>query len=225
MDITERIKQVRNEIRHAAEKYGRDPDAVNLLAVSKTKPIDAILAAYGVGQRLFGENYLQEALDKMAELARLDIEWHFIGRIQSNKTRQIAENFAWVHGVDDLRQARRLSEQRPEQAGPLNLCLQVNLSGEKSKGGVMPTALPGLAHEIAALPRVILRGLMTLPAPESDFSLQREPFRRMRQLLEELRTQGFPVDTLSMGMSDDLEAAIAEGATIVRIGRALFGPR
>lgn len=224
-EISVRIQRLRNDIQRAAQKHGRDPDSVSLLAVSKTKPPEVILAAYAAGQRLFGENYLQEALDKMTGLAALDIEWHFIGRIQSNKTRLIAESFSWVHGIDDIQQARRLSRQRPEESPPLNLCLQINLSGEASKGGIEPEAAMDLAHEIAALPRIALRGLMALPAPEADFEQQRAPFRRLRQLLEKLQAQGLKLDTLSMGMSDDLEAAIAEGATIVRIGTALFGPR
>jgi len=224
-EISERIQRIRNDIQRAALKYGRDPDSVRLLAVSKTKPPGAILAAYAAGQRLFGENYLQEALDKMTGLAAFDIEWHFIGRIQSNKTRLIAESFSWVHGIDDIKQARRLSEQRPEKSPPLNLCLQINLSGEASKGGIEPEAALDLAHEIAALPRIALRGLMALPAPEADFEQQRAPFRRLRQLLEKLQSQGLKLDTLSMGMSDDLEAAVAEGASILRIGTALFGPR
>lgn len=224
-EIAEQIHRVRDQIRRTAEKHGRHPDAIQLLAVSKTKPVEAILAAYAAGQRLFGENYLQEALDKIQKLGHLDMEWHYIGRVQGNKTRQIAEHFAWVHGIDDIRHARRLSDQRPEGMPALNLCIQVDLSGEESKRGIKPEALHDLANEIIALPRVVLRGLMVLPAPESDPERQRLPFRRLRELLEGLCSQGIALDTLSMGMSDDMEAAIAEGSTLVRVGTALFGAR
>ena len=224
-EFSERLVTVNNRILAAAESSRRDPTQVHLLAVSKTKPVEAILAAYEAGQRLFGENYLQEALQKIEALSDLEIEWHFIGRIQSNKTRAIAENFAWVHGIDNIKHARRLSEQRPKEMPPLNICLQINLSGERSKGGLRPDEIEAVAAEAAALPGIVLRGLMTLPAPEDDLEKQRLPFRRLRELMERLQADGLALDTLSMGMSHDLEAAIAEGATIVRIGTALFGAR
>lgn len=177
------------------------------------------------GMRRFGENYLQEALEKIAALQELDLEWHFIGPIQSNKTRPIAEHFDWVHSVDRLKLARRLSEQRPAGLPPLNICLQVNVSGEQSKSGITLQELPALAQEVATLPRLRLRGLMAIPAPAAGLEAQRQPFRQMRFALEQLIAEGLELDTLSMGMSGDLEAAIAEGATLVRIGTALFGPR
>lgn len=224
-DFSERLQLVSDRIQAAAAKYDRDPDQIHLLAVSKTKPVEAILAAYEAGQRHFGENYLQDALTKIENIKLPGIEWHFIGRVQSNKTRQIAENFSWVHGIDNIKHARRLSEQRPEDLPPINICLQVNLSHEESKGGVQTNEVTAMANEVAKLPGITLRGLMTLPAPEQDFEKQREPFRQLRQLLESLNNQGLDLDTLSIGMSNDLEAAIAEGATIVRIGTALFGAR
>ncbi len=181
--------------------------------------------AYDAGQRHFGENYLQDALEKIEALPLEGIIWHFIGAIQSNKTRTIAENFDWVHGVDRLKIARRLGEQRPAERGPLNLCIQVNSSGEESKAGVPFEALPELAQQIAEIPNIALRGLMTLPAPATNFKQQRQPFRQLRKAMEQLNQQGLMLDTLSMGMSGDMEAAIAEGATIVRIGTDLFGAR
>lgn len=209
----------------AARRYGRDPASVRLLAVSKTFPAEAVRALAGLGQRDFGENYLQEALDKMRALADLDLCWHFIGPIQSNKTHEIAENFTWVHSIDRIKVARRLSEQRPAALPPLQVCIQVNISGEASKSGVTPGGLVDLAAEVAALPRLTLRGLMSIPAPETGFEAQREVFRRLRLALEDLRARGLALDTLSMGMSDDLEAAIAEGSTLVRVGSAIFGAR
>ncbi len=198
---------------------------VNLLAVSKGQNHQAIRTAFMAGQRKFGENYLQEALNKQIELKDLAIEWHFIGPIQSNKTQQIAQNFSWVHGVDRLKIAERLSDARPENLPPLQICLQVNISGEASKGGVAPTDLLVLAKALSGLPRISLRGLMTIPEPSHDESLQHYQFKQMRELLCDLRQEGFVLDTLSMGMSNDYKIAIQEGATIVRIGSAIFGER
>ena len=196
-----------------------------LLAVSKTFPAAAVREAYAAGQRAFGESYVQEALDKMAQLRDLDLEWHFIGPIQSNKTRAIAENFAWVHGVDRLKIAERLSAQRPAGLPPLQVCIQVNVSGEDSKSGVPPHETAHLARQVAALPGLALRGLMAIPAPVAELDDQRKPFAQVRQLMQQLRASGLQLDTLSMGMSQDMEAAIHEGATIVRIGSAIFGNR
>jgi pyridoxal phosphate enzyme (YggS family) len=209
----------------AANAAHRDVAEVRLLAVSKTFPAQVVREAYRAGQGAFGENYLQEALDKMAELKDLPLEWHFIGPIQSNKTRAIAENFAWVHSVDRLKIAERLSAQRPPHIPPLNICIQVNVSGEDSKSGVAPEALLQLASEISLLSRLKLRGLMSIPAPADDATEQRVPFAQMRKLLDELNKQGLSLDTLSMGMSHDFAAAISEGATIVRLGTAIFGAR
>ncbi len=227
--ISIRLHDVEATIRAAAEGAGRAPGSVRLLAVSKTFGADAVLEAMQAGQRAFGENYLQEALDKIAAVAQAApgeaVEWHFIGPIQSNKTRPIASHFAWVHSVDRLKVAQRLSEQRPPELGPLDICLQVNISGEESKSGVAQAELPALARAVAALPNLRLRGLMAIPKPERDPAKQRAPFAHMRDLLERLRVDGLDVDTLSMGMSGDLQAAVAEGATIVRIGSAIFGAR
>jgi len=223
--ISANIAEVLKRVRAAAEKVGRDPATVQLLAVSKTHPAEVVRAAAGAGQRDFGENYLQEALDKIAVTADLDLCWHFIGPIQSNKTRAIAEHFAWVHSIDRLKIARRLSEQRPPNLPPLKVCLQVNISGEASKAGVAPADVPALADAVAALPRLELHGLMAIPAPAENAAGQREPFARLAALFATLRETRPALDTLSMGMSADLEAAIAEGATLVRIGTALFGPR
>ena len=223
--IAHNLEQVRMRIREAEKRHRRTPGSVRLLAVSKTRPAADLLAASACGQHRFGENYLQEALDKIAALEKHHLQWHFIGPIQSNKTRAIAARFHWVHSVDRLKIARRLSEQRPPDAEPLNICLQINLSGEASKSGTTLTELPRLAAEIATLPNLRLRGLMTIPAPGSDPGQQRTPFRRLRHALEELNRSGLALDTLSMGMSADLEAAIAEGATIVRVGSDIFGPR
>lgn len=224
-DLARRFQRVVHRIDLAATAHGREPGAVRLLAVSKTRGAGEIRALAELGQRSFGENYLQEALDKMDRLRDLSLEWHFIGRIQSNKTRPIAERFHWVHSVASLKHARRLSEQRPAGLPPLNFCLQVNSSGEASKGGHTPEELEALLEEYAALPNLCLRGLMTIPAPLEDGADMGCPFRSLRQLRDRLRRDGLPLETLSMGMSDDLEAAIAEGATLVRIGTALFGPR
>jgi len=220
--IAENIAKVGARIREAAQASQRDCAAIGLLAVSKTQPAAAIRLAYAAGLRDFGENYLQEALEKQAELADLPLTWHFIGPIQSNKTRAIAEHFAWVHSVDRLKVAERLSAQRPSHLPPLNICLQVNVSGEPSKSGCSPHDLPALAQAVTQLPRLKLRGLMTIPQPTEDQAAQRAAFARLRELQERLN---LGLDTLSMGMSHDLEAAIAEGATWVRIGTALFGAR
>ena len=220
--IAENIAKVRARIRAAAQASGRDLSQINLLAVSKAQPATAIRAAYACEQKDFGENYLQEALGKQAELADLDLVWHFIGPIQSNKTRTIAEHFDWVHSVDRLKVAERLSAQRPADRPPLNICLQVNVSGEASKSGCHPQELPALAQAVSRLAHLRLRGLMAIPQPTSDTAAQHAAFARLRQLGESLN---LPLDTLSMGMSDDLEAAIAEGASWVRIGSAIFGAR
>jgi hypothetical protein len=220
--IEKNIAKVAARIREAAQAVDRDPATVGLLAVSKTQPAAAIREAAAAGIRDFGENYLQEALDKQAELSDLPLAWHFIGPIQSNKTKSIAEHFDWVHSVDPLKIAQRLSDQRPAALPPLNICLQVNVSGEASKSGCAPEELPKLAQAVAAMPHLRLRGLMCIPAPSEDPAEQRAAFARLRALRDELP---LTLDTLSMGMSQDLEAAIAEGATWVRIGTALFGAR
>lgn len=223
--ISERLQAVKSRLRQAEIEAGRAPESVALIAVSKTQPADAIRNAHAAGQRAFGENYLQESLEKMAALADLSLEWHFIGPIQSNKTRPIAESFAWVHGVDRLKIAQRLSDARPAGLAPLNICIEVNVSGEGSKGGVEPNEVQALAEAVAKFPALKLRGLMTIPAPTNDIALQRQQFRMLRELLESLQQRGLALDTLSMGMSEDFPAAITEGATIVRIGTAIFGPR
>ena len=213
----------------AAFEAGRAPQGVQLLAVSKTFGFDAVLEAIRAGQTMFGENYLQEALDKMAAVAaqapEVAPQWHFIGPIQSNKTRPIAEHFDWVHAVDRLKIAQRLSQQRPGGMAPLNICLQVNISGEASKSGAAPAELRELAQQVAKLPNLRLRGLMALPEPTAEFELQRVAFRQLRLLYEQLQADGLALDTLSMGMSGDLRAAIVEGATMVRVGSAIFGSR
>jgi PLP dependent protein len=196
-----------------------------LLAVSKTWPPECIIAANQAGQRAFGENYVQEAIDKARATAGLDLEWHFIGPLQSNKTRPVAENVAWVHSIERLRIAERLAAQRPPGLPALQVCIQVNVSGEASKSGCAPEEALALCQQVAALPRLQLRGLMTIPEPADDFAAQRAPFRRLREIFTSIRAAGLPLDTLSMGMSHDLEAAVAEGATIVRIGTAIFGER
>ena len=224
-EVPARLQAVRDRIRAAEQAAGRASGSVALLAVSKTHPPEAIRAAHQAGQRAFGENYLQEALAKQAALAALDLEWHFIGPLQSNKTKAVAADFDWVHSIDRLRIARRLAEQRPRERPPLHCCIQVNVSGEQSKSGVAPEALPELARSVAGLPGLRLRGLMAIPAPAQDDAAQRRPLAQLRELYEALRRDGLALDTLSMGMTDDLEAAVAEGATIVRIGTAIFGPR
>jgi len=226
--LPESLASARERLRRALEDAGRSPTSATLLAVSKTKPAEMLREAWQHGQREFGENYLQEALDKQAALEDLDgIVWHFIGPLQSNKTRAVAEQFAWVHSVDRLKIAKRLSEQRPVALPPLNVCLQVNISREATKSGVLPEGTLVLAQEIAALPGLALRGLMAIPAPAETLEAQRQPLAALRQLLEELQAAlpEAPLDTLSMGMSDDLEAAVLEGATLVRLGTAIFGAR
>jgi pyridoxal phosphate enzyme (YggS family) len=220
--IADNIAQVSSRIRAAALAAGRNEHSIQLLAVSKTKPAEALREAYAAGIRDFGENYLQEALSKQLELADLPLIWHFIGPIQSNKTRAIAEHFAWVHSVDRLKIAQRLSEQRPADLPPLNICIQVNVSGEASKSGCTPADLPALANAISVLPRLKLRGLMAIPEPTEDRAAQDAAFAAVQSLQASLN---LPLDTLSMGMSHDLESAIAMGATWVRIGTALFGAR
>lgn len=223
--VAERLDRVRARIRTAESTAGRPRGSVQLLAVSKTQPAELVRQAWDRGQRAFGENYLRDALAKMDELAELELEWHFIGGIQSNKTRQIAERFAWAHGLSDAKHARRLNAQRPEQLPPLNVCIQVNVSGEVSKGGLDPEALAPLVDVCSELPRLRLAGLMAIPAPADTAAEQRAPLRRLRELRDRLARPGLPLETLSMGMSGDLEAAITEGATLVRIGTAIFGPR
>jgi pyridoxal phosphate enzyme (YggS family) len=224
-NLTVHVNHVRSRIRQAAIAAGRDPSVVILVAVAKAKTAEEIRQAATAGVTDFGENYLQEALAKMQRLADLRLTWHFIGGIQTNKTRAIAERFDWVHSVDRLPIARRLSEQRPFHAPPLNLCIQVALVPEPAKGGVAPAALAALAAGVAGLPRVRLRGLMCVPPPQSNPQAERAVFARLRILLEDLQAEGLALDTLSMGMSADFESAIAEGATMVRIGTALFGNR
>jgi len=223
--ISERVQAVLSRMGEAARRAGRAPDAVRLVAVSKTQPAAAIRAAHAAGLKAFGENYLQEALAKMADLADLKLEWHFIGPIQSNKTRPIAEHFDWVHGIERLKIAQRLSEARPAHLPPLDVCIEVNLSGEASKSGVAPAEVAALAAAIRDLPRLRLRGLMAIPEPTEDVALQQRRFAELRTLQLQLQGLGMEVDTLSMGMTHDFEAAIAEGATLVRIGTAIFGPR
>lgn len=220
--IADNISQVAARIRAAEHAAQRAEHSVQLLAVSKTKPAAAVREAYAAGIRDFGENYLQEALGKQQELTDLPLIWHFIGPIQSNKTRAIAEHFAWVHSVDRLKIAQRLSEQRPAELPALNICIQVNVSGEASKSGCTPADLPALANAINALPRLKLRGLMAIPEPTDDRAVQDAAFAAVQRLQDSL---GLGLDTLSMGMSHDLESAIAQGATWVRIGTALFGAR
>ena len=224
-NLSSLLAAIRSRIGQAAVAAGRDPASVTLVAVSKTQPAASIRAAALLGVTDFGENYVREAGEKLPLLADLTLDWHYIGALQANKTRAVASSFAWVHSVDRLAIARRLSDQRPFHAPPLNLLIQVALVEEPTKGGVMPADLPGLARQIAALPRVRLRGLMCLPPPQDHVPDQREMFGRLRRLEEALNADGFGLDTLSMGMSGDFEAAIAEGATHVRIGTALFGER
>lgn len=221
------LQEVRSRIASACASAGRPVQAVTLLAVSKTQGAAAVREAVAAGQQAFGENYVQEALDKIAALAdlRAQLQWHLIGPLQSNKTRVVAAAFDWVHSVDRLKIAQRLSEQRPPHLGPLQLCLQVNVSGEASKSGVAPADVPALAQAVATLPHVTLRGLMSIPEPVADPLAQRVPHRALRELLARLQAMGLVLDTLSMGMSADLEAAVAEGSTMLRIGTAIFGAR
>lgn len=223
--VTENFRKIQDLLAQAAVDAGRDPGSVTLVAVSKTHPPAMVREAVAAGQRHFGENFVQEALDKIGELGRNDLIWHFIGRLQSNKTKPVAENFQWVHTIDRLKIARRLSKQRPYYAGDLNVCIEVNVDDESGKGGVSPDDVLSLAKEVAGLPRLALRGLMCIPAVREDFEAQREPFRRLRTLAESLAEAGIVTDTLSMGMTTDFVAAVHEGATMVRIGTALFGER
>lgn len=219
------LQAVRSRIVAAAHKAGRDPMEICLLAVSKTWPAETVREAASAGQRQFGENYVKEAVEKITTLADLGLEWHFIGPLQSNKTRAAAEHFTWVHSVDRLKVAQRLSEARSASRSPLQVCIQVNVSGESTKGGVAANDIPLLAEAVAALPNLRLRGLMAIPEPSADMELLRSRFAAVRRLKEQLCARGMVLDTLSMGMSDDLEPAIMEGATIVRVGTAIFGRR
>ncbi len=219
------LKKLQEQVTKAELSFGRKPGSVRILAVSKGQALEKILQAVASGQRAFGENYLQEALSKIEALTQANLAWHYIGAIQANKTRAIAENFAWVHSVDRLSIAQRLNDQRPATLPPLNVCIQVNIDDETSKAGTRLQTLPELAQALAQLPHLKLRGLMTIPQARQDFTAQRKPFRQLRLALENLQQQGFTVDTLSMGMSQDFTAAIAEGATIIRIGTAIFGER
>ncbi len=223
--IAQHLAAVRARIAQAEQRFGRAPGAVDLLAVSKTHPATAIRAAYAAGQRRFGESYLQEALVKISAVTDLPLDWHFIGPLQSNKTRAVATHFAWVHSVERDKIAQRLHAQRPAMLPPLNVCIQVNVSGETSKSGVRVAEVAALAHTLRGLPRLRLRGLMTIPAAQAEFEQQRAGFRMLRELYQQLCHAGHELDTLSMGMSDDLEAAIAEGSTLVRVGTAIFGER
>jgi pyridoxal phosphate enzyme (YggS family) len=225
--IADNLQLVRARIERACAAAARPVDDVTLLAVSKTFGATAVREAYAAGQRRFGENYVQEALEKVAALAewRAQIEWHLIGPLQSNKTRAVAQAFDWVHTLDRLKTAQRLSEQRPADLPALQVCIQVNVSGEASKSGLPPAEVAAVARAVARLPRLRLRGLMSVPEPAATFEAQRAPHRALRELWLELRAQGLELDTLSMGMTADLEAAIAEGATIVRVGTAIFGER
>ncbi|MGH8681268.1 MAG: YggS family pyridoxal phosphate-dependent enzyme [Burkholderiales bacterium] len=223
--IENRLQAVKSRIASACRSAARDPRDIVLVAVSKSFPAADIGAAHAAGQRDFGENHVQEALAKRDALGDRDLVWHFVGPLQSNKTRPVAVRFDWVHSIDRLRVAERLAAQRPEQLPPLQVCVQVNVSGEASKSGVDPGEAPALAHAVARLPRLRLRGLMTIPEPTSDTALQQRRFATLHALKERLGREGLALDTLSMGMSDDLEAAIAAGATMVRVGTAIFGPR
>jgi pyridoxal phosphate enzyme (YggS family) len=227
---TQRLQSVQADIQQTVTKRGtqhivNQNGEVTLLAVSKAQTAEKLREAYQAGQTKFGENYLQEALNKQIELADLNIEWHFIGPIQSNKTQPIAQHFSWVHGVDRLKIAQRLNDARPADLPPLQICLQINISGEASKSGIAPNELLDLVKAVAALPKLTLRGLMTIPEPTDDEALQRQQFKQMRDWLNGLKKEGFALDTLSMGMSSDYKIAIEEGATIVRIGSAIFGAR
>jgi pyridoxal phosphate enzyme (YggS family) len=227
MNITSQLQAVKKLIADAEHRYQREPGSVFLLAVSKKQPIEKMREVFAAGQIAFGESYLQEALLKMAADPSLaaQIEWHFIGPIQSNKTRKIAQHFVWVHSVDSLKIAKRLNEQRPPTLPPLNICIEVNISGEQNKSGVAPADLLALATYCQTLPRLRLRGLMTIPAATPQLAAQRQAFQQLHTLWQSLRAQNFELDTLSMGMSEDFEAAIAEGSTCVRIGSAIFGLR
>lgn len=223
--VTENFRIIQDLLALAAADAGRAGDRIRLVAVSKKKPAEAILEAYSAGQRDFGENFVQEALDKITAVGRDDVIWHFIGHLQANKTKSVAERFQWVHTIDRLKIARRLSEQRPHYAGDLNVCIEVNIDAEDNKSGLAPTEVPELALAVASLPRLRLRGIMCLPAVRENFAEQRQPFARLRALMESLNKSGLQLDTLSMGMTADYAAAIREGATIVRVGTAIFGAR
>ena len=224
-DIGTALTAVRARIGELERRYHRTPGSVTLLAVSKTKPPEAVRAAVAAGQRAFGENHLQDAMTKVEALAGQGVSWHFIGAVQSNKTRPIAARFDWVHGIEREKIATRLSAQRPADRRPLDVCIEVNVSGEDTKSGVTPADVEPLARMVRELPGLRLRGLMAIPRPAEDFEAQRAPFRLLREILDDLNAKGLGLDTLSMGMTADLEAAIAEGATMVRVGTAIFGPR
>lgn len=224
-DLHERFRHVHNRIADAEKRFGRVPDSVRLVAVTKTWPVDVIRAAIQLGQRDFGENYVQEGLDKIRELNNPSLDWHFIGRLQSNKAKDIAEHFTWVHSVTSFDHAQRLARFRTALRRPLNVCIQINISADARKAGIAPSQASALAASLAALPNLHLRGLMALPEVEADFTRQRRIFSQVRKLFDQLCAEGLNLDTLSMGMSGDLEAAIAEGATLVRVGTALFGTR
>ncbi len=223
--VTENLRKIRDLLAKSAVDADRDAESIRLLAVSKKQPVSSVIEAAAAGQRDFAENFVQEGLEKIAGAGRDDLCWHFIGHLQSNKTHAVADHFDWVHTVDRFKIAERLSNQRPKQLRDLNICLQVNIDGEPGKSGVAVIEVIALARKMAALPRIRLRGLMCLPKMRSDVDAQREPFARLRELSDTLRTDGIAVDTLSMGMSGDFQAAILEGSTIVRIGTAVFGPR
>ncbi len=224
-DISQRYQTILDKIKQAEIQYQREPNSVKLIAVSKTKPAKMIREMASLGQQAFGENYLQEAIGKQDELSDLDLQWHFIGHIQSNKTKDITQHFDWVHGVDRFKIAKRLSDQRSDQKSPIDICLQVNLEAELTKSGISPEHAVDLAQQVSTLPNIRLRGLMAIPSPNNSFSVQRRLFMQLRKLLEQINQSGLKLDTLSMGMTDDMEAAIAEGATHIRIGTALFGAR
>jgi len=223
--IASNLQAVKARIAEAARAAGRSPESIQLLAVSKTWPLACVLEAAAAGQHAFGENYVQEGVDKALATVNREIDWHFIGPLQSNKTRLVAEHFAWVHSIERLKIAERLSAQRPATLAPLQICVQINVSGETSKSGCAPDDALALCRAVAALPNLQLRGLMAIPEPADDIAAQRAPLRQLREIYEHIRAAGLPLDTLSMGMSHDLEAAVAEGATIVRIGTAIFGER
>ena len=223
--VTENLRKIRDLLDESARDAGRRAEDVSLLAVSKKQPLEKLLEAVAAGQRDFGENTVQEGIDKVTKLADKGLTWHFIGHLQSNKTRTVAEHFDWVHTIDRLKTAKRLSQQRPPSLGDLNVCIQVNIDDEAGKSGVECDGVLQLARELVTLPRLVFRGLMCLPAIRTGFDEQRVPFARLRDIAEMLRSEGFDIDTLSMGMTDDYRAAVFEGATIVRIGTAVFGPR
>ena len=223
--VTENLRKIRDLLDEAARDAGRRPEDLKLLAVSKKQPLEKLLEAAAAGQRDFGENTVQEGIEKVTKLEDKGLTWHFIGHLQSNKTRHVAEHFDWVHTIDRLKTAKRLSEQRPDSLGDLNVCIQINIDDESAKSGVAHNDVLELARGIDTMPRLVLRGLMCLPAIRTGFKEQRVPFARLREIAEMLRGKGLDIDTLSMGMTDDYRAAVFEGATIVRIGTALFGPR